>query len=125
MSNKSRMAIILLVAVIFSSVLVWMIFHPTGSASLWRNPLVVGVILALCAAPIYPLYRQLSKRAPSSAITILLLIGALASGLMYGMADLVLHLEGRWVSRISELTTGLILASCVMFIWNGFVNRGR
>jgi hypothetical protein len=119
------MAIILLVAVIFSSVLVWMMFHPTDSASLWRNPLVVVVILALCAAPIYPLYRQLSKRAPSSAIAILLLIGALASGLMYGVADFVLHLEGPWVFRISELSTGLIVASCLMFIWNGFHKRGR
>jgi hypothetical protein len=125
MSNKSRLAIILLGVVIFSSVLVWMAFHPTGSASLWSNPLIVGAILVLCAAPIYPLYRQLSKRAPSSALAILLLIGALASGLMYGVADLVLHLEGPWVSRISALTTGLLLASCVMFIWNGFVNRVR
>ena len=125
MSNKTRMAIILLVAATFSSMLVWMAFYPTASASLWRNPLLVGVILALCAAPIYPLYRQLSKRAPSSAVAILLLIGALVSGLMYGVADLVLHFEVPWVSRISELTTGLVLASCVMFIWNGFVNRGR
>ena len=119
------MAIILLVAVTFSSVLVWMAFHPADSASLRRNQLIVGAILVFCAAPIYPLYRQLSKRAPSSAIAILLLIGALLAGLIYGMADLVLHLEGPWVFRISELSTGLIVASCLMFIWNGFHKRGR
>ena len=119
------MGIILLVAVIFSSVLIWIAFHAAGSDSIWRNSLIVGVILAGCAAPIYPLYRQLSKRAPSSAIAILLLVGALVAGLMYGVADLVLHLEGPWVFRISELSTGLIVASCLMFIWNGFANRGR
>src|SRR5271168_3998957 len=119
MSQKSRMALVLVSMVAFSSALVWSAFHP--SPGLWRNTLVVITILILGVAPIYPLYRQLSKRAPSSALAILFLIGAIVSGLVYCLADLVLGLDAAWVFVLSDLSRGLILASCVLFIWSGFV----
>jgi multisubunit Na+/H+ antiporter MnhB subunit len=123
MSHKSRMALVLVLMVIFSSVLVWVVFHP--SVGLRGGLLIVGTILVLSLVPIYPLYRQLRKRGrpPSSALAILLLIGALASGLVYCVAALVLRLDANWILVLSELCRGLILASCVLFIWNGFVRQ--
>jgi hypothetical protein len=121
MSHKSRMVLILVLMVAFSSVLIWLAFHP--SPGLWGSPLVVATILVLGIAPIHPLSRQLSKRTPSSALAILLLIGALVSGSAYCVADLVLRLDANWVPALSGLSRGLILASCVLFIWNGFASR--
>ena len=65
MSNKGRLILILVLAVAFSTLLAWMAFHPRVSATIWHNPLIVMVILILCAAPIYPLLRT-----PSSAIAV-------------------------------------------------------
>jgi hypothetical protein len=125
MSNKSRLILILVLAVAFSALLVWMAFHPRVSARIWHNPLVITVVLILCAAPIYHLFRTLRKRTPSSAIAALLLAGALISGVVYFIGDLVLQLETTWVFVASELSKGLIVASCLLFIWNGLRRKGR
>lgn len=123
MLHKSRVTLILVLMVAFSTILVWIGFHPYPG--LWGSPLFVGTILVLGLAPIYPLYRQISKRAPSSALAIMLLIGALVSGLVYCVAALILRLNANWVVLLSELIRGLILASCALFVWNAFVSRRR
>ncbi len=125
MSYKGRAAIVLILAVAFSLVLIWMAFNQQAASSFWGNPLAIGAILILCVAPIYPLYRTLKRRSAISAVAILLLIGALISGLVYLIGTLVLHLEGTWVTVASTSCTGMILASCVLLIWNGFVRKNR
>jgi hypothetical protein len=121
MSHKSRMALVLGLVAVFSSILVWIAFHP--SPDRWGSPLIVGTILVFGLAPIYPLYRQVRKRTFSSALAILLLIGGIVSGLAWWVADLALRLDTTWVAALWELSRGLILVSCVLFIWNGFASR--
>ena len=123
MSYKGRVALVLVIAVAFSSILVWMAFQQQATQSFWENPLAIGAILILCAAPIYPLYRTLKRRTATSAVAMLLLIGALISGLVYLIGSLILHLDTTWVNAASTLCTGMMIASCVLLIWNGFVRK--
>ena len=123
MSHKGRLLIILLLTSSFAILLGWTAFHPNRTSGLWSNPLIVGIILILGIVPIYPLCRQLRKRPPLSALALLLLIGAIASALVFYVADLVLHLNAPWISAVSDLSTGLIVASCLLGIWNGFMRR--
>jgi hypothetical protein len=44
---------------------------------------------------------------------------------VYFIGDLVLQLETTWVFVASELSKGLIVASCLLFIWNGLRRKGR
>jgi hypothetical protein len=125
MSSKHRLVLILVFALTFCSVLGWIAFHPTRAGGLWSNPLIVGLTVVLCITPIYPLYRQLGKHAPASRLAIALLIGALTLGLVYIIADRVLQLNGAWVSAVSDASTFLLVASCLAFIWNGFMKRDR
>jgi hypothetical protein len=123
MSYKGRVALVLVLAIAFSLVLVWMVFHKQAAQSLWENPLAIGAILILCVAPIYPLYRTLRRRTATSAVATLLLMGALISGLAYLIGSLILRLDTTWVNAAYTLSTGMVIASCVLFIWNGFVRK--
>ena len=60
---------------------------------------------------------------PIASAPMLLLIGALISGLVYLIGSLILHLDTTWVNAASTLCTGMMIASCVLLIWNGFVRK--
>ena len=125
MSSKQRFVGIVLLAAAFSSVLGWMAFHAKRFTVVWSNPIIILMIVILGVAPIYPLCRTLSKRTRLSALAILLLIAGVLSGLVYLVGSLVLHIDTAWVLAASELSEGLIIASCVLVIWNGLVRKDR
>ncbi len=121
MSTKGRLISVLAAAAVFYLLLAWLAF----SRHSWRDTVTILAIFILGAAPIYPLYRILRKRAGSSALAILLLIAALICGLAYFAGNLILHIDTGWVSVASKLSETLIITSCVLFIWNGLVRRNR
>ena|SRR5258707_8315479 len=125
MSSKQRLVGVVLLAAAFSLVLGWTAFHPRRSAAVWSNPIIILMIVILGAAPIYPLCRTLNKRTRLSALAILLLIAGVLSGLAYLVGSLVLHVDAAWVLVASELSEGLIIASCVLVIWNGIVRKTK
>jgi hypothetical protein len=123
MSVKQRLLTVLFLLLSFLSLLTWMTLHPIRSAGVWANRVIVVAILIFCAAPIYPLYTTLRNRARLSAIAFLLLIAALVLGLVYLGGSLVLHARAEWLVRIANLSKVLIIASCVLILWNGFVRK--
>src|SRR5450631_2829077 len=123
MSNKGRLILVLVLMCSFSLLLVWMAFHPQAHDSIWDNPLVIAAILDFGIAPIYPLYRSLEKRPPGSSVPVLLLIAALISGLVCLIGNRVLHSDATWVFVTLVLFRGLMVASCLGFIWNGFAAK--
>ena len=119
MSIKGRVILILAAMVTFYSVLAWLAFSPHHL----RGSAMIVAIFILGTAPIYPLFRILGKRPRLSTFAILLLTAALMCGLAYFAGSLILHTDTGWVSVASALSESLILASCVLFIWSGFVHR--
>jgi hypothetical protein len=123
MSHKSRFALIMITAVIFSSLLSWMSFHPHSSAAVSGNPVIISFILIFSIAPIYPLYLQLRKRSALHTVFTVLVIAVLISAVVYVIASLIFHIDSPWVSLVSRLNTALILAACALAIWNALVKR--
>jgi len=123
MFPKRWFVLVLVATATISSLLSWMAFHPESSGSISGNPVIVGFILILGIAPIYPLYLQLRKRSALHAVFILLVIAVLISALVYMIAAWILHIDSPWVSVVSELNTALVLAACALGIWNGLVKR--
>jgi hypothetical protein len=122
MSREKRLALIVLLVVVCFSLPVWMIFHPGGTSALGSLPLA-SIFLVFCVVPMYPMYLQV-KRWPQYALPILLLIGALACAMAYGIAEFVLHLDGSFTHWIANIFRVLIMTTCALFIWYGFRNRG-
>lgn len=123
MLHKRRFVLILVAAVMISSLLSWMAFHPESSRGVSGNPVIVGFILILGIAPIYPLYLQLRKRSALHAVFLVLVIAVLISAVVYMIAAWILHMDSSWVSVVSELNTALLLAACGLGIWNGLVKK--
>ncbi|MFZ3275923.1 MAG: hypothetical protein WA182_03385 [Candidatus Sulfotelmatobacter sp.] len=120
MSHKNRFILVLVAAAIISLLLSWMAFHPAGIPS---NPVIVGFVLILGVAPIYPLYLQLRKRSALHAVFIMLVIAVGISGVVYMVSAWVFHIDSPWVSVVSKLNRALILAACVLGIWNAIAKR--
>src|SRR5580698_9816008 len=114
MSHKSRFILILVAAVIISLLLSWMVFHPGTWAGVTGNPVIIGFILILGIAPIYPLYLQLRKRHALHAVFTALVVALLMSSLVYMILAWILHIDSPWVSLISKLNTALMLAGCAL-----------
>lgn len=123
MSSKVRMILVLVLTCAVSLLLVWMAFHPQPHASIWDNPLVIAAILGFGIAPIYPLYRSLKKRPPGTSVPALFLIAALISALVWFIGNRIMHSDATWVFVTMVLFRGLIVASCVGFVWNGLAHR--
>jgi len=124
MSNRNRLILVFAIAAGLY-LLMFIAFRPHSSTALSRNELIIVAILILGIAPIYPLYRIMRKRKPVSALAILLLICALVAGLVYVTGSLLLGVETTWTSTASVLSECLIVASSLLFIWNGFMRKNR
>lgn len=125
MSNKTKLILVLTAAAAFYLFAAAIAFHPRSVDSFWRSPIIIVAILFLSVAPIYSLCRILKRRDRFSTFAILLLIGALMSGLGYFAGGLMLPRNSPWLKEAATVNESLILASCVLFIWNGFVRRKR
>ncbi len=123
MSHKSKFVATVVIAGGFFAVLTWLEFHALSSRGWLGNSVVLVAMMILSVVPIYPLYREISKRTLSSALAISLLIAGLVTGLVYLVVFFVFQLDQPWVLAISYVTTGLIIASSLLFIWNGLVRR--
>jgi hypothetical protein len=123
--SKGRLILVLVLVCAFSLLLVRMAIHSQAHASIWDSPLVIAAILGFGIAPVYPLYRSLKKRPPGSAVPVLLLIAALISGIVWFIGNRIIHIDATWVSVTWVLFRCLFVASCLGFIWNGFVQRHR
>jgi hypothetical protein len=123
MSYKNKLIAVILIAGGFFFGLAWLVFHALPSRNLWASPMVLGAITILSVVPIYPLYREISKRAPTSALAISLLIGGLLTGLIYLTVLFVFQLDPPWVAAVSLLSRGLIIASSLLFMWNALMKR--
>lgn len=124
MSAKTRLILVLAATVTAYSLLTWFAF----SSHAWRGRnanVTFFILFILGVAPIYPLFKSLRKRSLLSALAILLVIAAVICGLASLTGSLILHLDTGWVYVASSLSDGLLIASCVLFIWNGFVQRNR
>jgi hypothetical protein len=124
MSAKTRLILVLAATVTTYSLLTWFAF----SSHSWRGPtanVTFFILFILGVAPIYPLLRSLRKRPLLSALAILLVIAAGICGLVSLAGSLILHLDTGWIYMVSSLSKGLLIASCVLLIWNGFVRRNR
>jgi len=122
MPKQMRLVLILFLAIVCFSPPVWMLFHPSSAAGLGKSLLLASIFLVLCVAPVYPLYLQLRRR-PQSAPPMLLLIGALACAMAYGIVEFVLHLDTPFADWVADLGTVLIIASCLLFIWQAVRER--
>jgi len=121
MSNRNRLILVVAIVAGIYLLLTLIVFHPHASTAIWRNNLVMAAVVILGIAPIYPLYRIMRKRERISALAILLLMCALIAGLVYLTGSLILGVDTAWTSRASVLSECLIVASCLLFIWNGFM----
>lgn len=124
MSATTRLIVVLAAIVTAYSLLTWFAF----SSHSWKGPnanVAFFILFILGVAPIYPLFRSLKKRPRLSALAILLVIAATICGLASLTGIMVLHLDTGWVNVAANLCEGLIIASCVLFIWNAFVQRNR
>jgi hypothetical protein len=122
MSAKARLILVLAATTILYSVLLFLAFSSgfrTGSIA----NVAVPILFILGVVPIYPLLQTLRKRPRLSALAILLLIAAVISGLASFTGSLVLSQAVGWVPVASTLSKGLFVASCMLFIWNGIVQR--
>ena len=125
MSNRSRLILVVAIAAGFYLLLTAIAFHPHSPTVLSRNDLIMVAVLILGIAPIYPLYRIMRNRERVSALAILLLMCALVAGAVYLTGSLILGVDTAWTSTASVLSECLIVASCFLFIWNGFMRKNR
>jgi hypothetical protein len=126
MSAKQRLILILAAAaVIFYPLLTWFLI----SSKSWRGSteyMIFFVLFILAVAPIYPLVvKGLRKRPLLFALGILLVITSEICGFASLTGILVLHLDAGWAYEAADLSMGLAIASCVLFIWNVFVQRNK
>ena len=121
MSHKSRFVLLLVAAVIISSLLSWLAFHPRVTAVFSGNAVIITFILIVGIAPIYPLYLQVRKRSGLNAVFTVLVIAVSVSAVVYVVASWIFHIDSPWVSFVSKMNTVLLLAACAMGIWNGLV----
>lgn len=125
MSYRNRLILVLVITAGIFLLLTFLEFHPHLSALLWRNDLIVAAAFLLGIPPIYPLYRSMRKRERVDALAILLLLCAIISGLIYLTGTLVLGVDAVWTSTVYVLSECLFIASCLLFVWNGFIRKNR
>lgn len=121
---KNRFALILFLAVVSSSVLISLAFHPGWNQSLSSNRALILVLLVLCLTPVYPLWRR-AKQHPQALSGHVVLIVALAFTFVEVMASYVLHLSGPWVTLLEKITKFLVITACVLFILRAFLSRNK
>ncbi len=126
MSAKTRLILITAAAAVtFYSVLTWFLI----SSKSWRDHtgyFTFFIFFILAVAPIYPLVvKGLRKRPLLFALGILLVIASGICGFASLTGILVLHLNAGWAYEAADLSMGLAVASCVLFIWNVFVQRNK
>lgn len=125
MSAKSRIILVLATAVIFYVLLYVFLRWSAFSPSSWMVFISIVAVFVLGIAPIYYLSRTLKKRPLLSSMAILLLIVATICGLAGLTGNLILHVDTIWVSVMTGLSKVLFVASCVLFIWSAFAQKGR
>jgi hypothetical protein len=123
MSNRRRFFLIVLLMSMLSLISVLVVLSPNRFADSWNKPPIVAITVIFILIPIYPLFRRFRLTAGAFALAILLLIGALISGLGYVVGDFVLHRTTGWVPILSNLSEALFLASFLTFIWNGVTRK--
>ncbi len=124
MSAKTRLILVLAAAVTICSLLTWFAL----SSHSWKGSTIrvtFFILFILGAGTIYTLFRILRKRPRLSALAILFVIVSVICGLASLAGSLFLHLDTGWVNVAANLCEGLIIASCVVFIWSGLVQRKR
>lgn len=125
MSAKTRLILITAAAVTFYSLLTWFLIS-SNSRRGHNGYLIFFIILILFVAPIYPLVvKGLRKRPLLFALGILLVVASGACGFAGITGGVVLHLAAGWVDVAADLSMGLAVASCMLFIWNAFVQRNK
>jgi hypothetical protein len=124
MSAKTRLILILAATVTLYPLLTWFLIS-FNSRRGHNGYLTFSIISILFVVPIYPLLRSLRKRPPLSALAILLVIASGTCGFAGLTGIMVLHLDTGWVNVAANLCEGLMIASCVLLIWNAFVQRKR
>jgi MFS-type transporter involved in bile tolerance (Atg22 family) len=125
LTNKTKLILVVGAAVAFNLLLGAIAFHPQSLDNFGKSPIVIVAIAVLSIAPIYPLSRTLKQRDRFSALAIMFLICGLLTGLVYFVGSATLPGNAPWVSVVAMLSRSLILASCALFIWNGFVRKRR
>ncbi len=126
MSAKTRLILIVAAAAVtFYSLLTWFLI----SSKSWRSPtgyVTFFILFILAVAPIYPLVvKGLRKRPLLFALGILLVIASGICGFASLTGILVLHLDVGWAYEAADLSMGLAVASCVLFIWNVFIQKNK
>jgi hypothetical protein len=96
----------------------WMAFHPGDLPDISVSRPLLLLIVVLCITPIYPPYKSLGKRGPSSKLASIFLVGGLTSLGVFVVCNWGLHLTGRWVLSVYQLYRGLFLTGSVLFAWN-------
>jgi hypothetical protein len=125
MSNKNRVVLTLALCSVFALLLGWLALHPRSATGLSGNTLFIAASIVLSITPIYPLYRSMREMPPAAVLAVLLVIGALISGLIYIVGSWVLHIDARWLSALMPLNEGLIISSSALFIWVGLRHRAK
>ena len=125
LTNKTKVILVVAAAVAFYLFLGAIAFHPQLLNNFEKSPIVIVGVAVLSIAPIYPLYRTLKHRDRFSALAITFLICGLLTGLVYFVGSAILPENTPWVSVVAVLSRSLILASCALFVWNGFVRKRR
>lgn len=123
MSAKARLILVLAGTTTLCLVLVLLAFS-SGFRTRPIANVAIPILFILGVVPIYPLLQTLRKRPPLSALAVMLLIVAVISGLASLTGSLALSQAVKWVPVASILSRVLLVASCVLFIWNGTV-RGH
>ncbi len=125
MSAKTKLILIIAATVAFDSLLTWFLI----SFNSWRSPtgyVAFFIIFILTVASIYLLVvKGLRKRPLLFALGILLAIAATICGLASLTGTAVFHLDTGWTYVAANLSMGLAIAGCVVFISNVFVQRKR
>jgi hypothetical protein len=125
MAGKIGMRIVLSVTALLFLILAALAFNPRILEEFWSNKFIVVLILLLGVAPLIFLPRTLKKRSPPSAIAVLLLSGAIMTGLVYLVGNVILGMDSNWLSFASNLSTWMLIASCLLFIWSAFTSKSR
>ena len=113
---RRRFLIVVLLAFIWSSVVVWLVFKPSLLHAIGQHRILssflpcVGIV-SIC------FYYYLAKRFPHFAIGLTVLAVGIVLTLGWGIANLVFDLDNIWLNRSLTLGQVLSVLALLIFVW--------
>ncbi len=113
---RRRLWIIISAAVIWSALLIWLIFSPKLLHAIAQMR-ALFIFLAIAAIVQIIFFPRLARRVPGHGKALAVLAVSLVLNSMCLIANFVLDQDNLWLDRIFDLSRLLRYSACLMFIW--------